>query len=178
MNDKIDLLWHPGCFSLPCSSLLLANFCQKASALLKAMNNLVISILYQKKSFEDFSLFIFKGLLRKPLPKCIYNLKKRHCFKCAKPNVKITNKLNFWAPGNLPALGNQHHLIFFWILQECSKNFQMLAKMAPPCWGFLLFDYAKLPFKRVIRPPIKESLNFFGRGPQKATTCFYNLIIL
>ena len=48
-----------------------------------------------KKSFEDFSLFIFKGLLRKPLPKCIYNLKKPQCFKCAKPNVKITNKLNF-----------------------------------------------------------------------------------
>ena len=48
-----------------------------------------------KKSFEDFSLFIFKGLLRKPLPKCIYNLEKPQCFKCTKPNVKITNKLNF-----------------------------------------------------------------------------------
>ena len=38
---------------------------------------------FNELSFEDFSLFIFKGLLRKTLPYCIYNLKNPQCFKCA-----------------------------------------------------------------------------------------------
>ena len=138
MNDKIDLLWHPGCFSLPCSSLLLANFCQKASALLsyKEFGN---EYSLTKKSFEDFSLFIFKGLLRKPLPKCIYNLKMPQCFKCAKPNVKITNKLNFWAPGNLPALGNQHHLIFFLNFRRILKKLSNISKNGSTMLRFFWF---------------------------------------
>ena len=69
-----------------------------------------------------------------------------------------------WKPASLgkPASFN-FFLNFTRILKKLSnisKNGSTMLRV------FLLFDYAKLPFKRAIRPPIKESLNFFGRGPQ------------
>ena len=61
---KVKKSW---CFSLPCSSLLMANFLQEAPALHDRLEwpeakKHLAWVFFNKISFEDFFLIIFKGL--------------------------------------------------------------------------------------------------------------------